>query len=120
MICVLTKKRFRLVASCQFHDVLPVFLKKSYPGMLMMQSEIVLTLRHEITDRWPAVLVLWRDQLLRLESTRERSLLRRSRLPDQRKSRSWHPEILSKDAALQPMRFSALSRASKSASYNFH
>src|SRR5215471_5649420 len=57
---------------------------------------------HEITDRWPAVLVLWHDQLLRLESTRERSLLRRSR-----KSRNWHPEILSKHAALQPTRFFA-------------
>src|SRR5262249_30864065 len=67
---------------------------------------------HEITGRWPAVLVLWHDQLLRLESTRERSLLRRSRLPDQRKSRNWHPEILSKHAALQPTRFFALSRAS--------
>ena len=71
-------------------------------------------------DRWPAVLVLWHDQLLRLEGTRERSLLRRSRLPDQRKSRNWHPEILSKHAALQPTRSFALSRASKSASYNFH
>src|SRR5262249_12012384 len=45
----------------------------------------------------------------------ERSLLRRSRLPDQRKSRNWHPEILSKHAALQPTRSFALSRASKSA-----
>ena len=27
----------------------------------------VMPLRHEITDRWPAVLVLWHDQLLRLE-----------------------------------------------------
>src|SRR6516225_2116648 len=71
-------------------------------------------------DRWPAVLVLWHDQLLRLEGTRERSRLRRSRLPDQRKSRNWHPEILSKHAALQPTRSFALSRASKSASYNFH
>jgi hypothetical protein len=79
----------------------------------------VMPLRHEITDRWPAVLVLWHDQLLRLEGTRERSLLRRSRLPDQRKSRNWHPEILSKHAALQPTRSFALSRASKSASYNF-
>src|SRR5215467_743104 len=80
----------------------------------------VMPLWHEITDRWPAVLVLWHDQLLRLEGTRERSLLRRSQLPDQRKSRNWHPEILSKHAALQPTRSFALSRASKSASYNFH
>src|SRR6516165_1724616 len=80
----------------------------------------VMPLWHEITDRWPAILVLWHDQLLRLEGTREQSLLRRSRLPDQRKSRNWHPEILSKHAALQPTRSFALSRVSKSASYNFH